>query len=86
MCLRRRRWIARILAPPGTPADRVAILRKAFHETMNDPEFIAEAKRQSIEIEEVSGEKVAEVVRDAYALPPDIVAAAKEAMGGAPNN
>ena len=75
-----------LLAPPGTPADRVAILRKAFHETMNDPEFIAEAKRQSIEIEEVSGEKVAEVVRDAYALPPDIVAAAKEAMGGAPNN
>ena len=26
-----------ILAPPGTPPDEVAALRKAFHEAMNDP-------------------------------------------------
>ncbi|MBX9758758.1 MAG: hypothetical protein K2Y29_08265, partial [Beijerinckiaceae bacterium] len=75
-----------ILAPPGTPQARIDTLRQAFHATMNDPEFIAEAKRQSIEIEEVSGEKVAQTVREAYALPAEIVAAAKEAMGGAPSN
>src|SRR5258708_5268117 len=28
-----------ILAPPGTPPETVAALRKAFHETMNDPAF-----------------------------------------------
>src|SRR5260370_4803544 len=43
-----------ILAPPGTPRETVAALRQAFHETMNDPTFIAEADRQQIEIAEVN--------------------------------
>src|SRR4029078_5762167 len=30
-------------APPGIPDDRKAALRKAFDETMKDPEFVAEA-------------------------------------------
>ena len=75
-----------ILAPPGVPADRVEILRKAFHAAMNDKGFIAEAEKQQIEIDEVSGEKVAQIVRNAFALPADIVSAAKEAMGGSPSN
>ena len=32
-------------APPGVPADRVAALRKAFMDTMVDPEFRAEVER-----------------------------------------
>lgn len=35
---------------PGVPADRVAALRKAFMATMQDPEFLAEAARQSAEV------------------------------------
>ncbi len=31
-----------IVAEPGIPADRAAALRKAFMETMEDPEFVAE--------------------------------------------
>jgi tripartite-type tricarboxylate transporter receptor subunit TctC len=69
-----------ILAPPGTPKDIVAALRKAFHETMNDPAFIAEAERQHIEIAEVDGDKIARLLQSAYALPPDVVKAANEAM------
>ena len=34
-------------APPGTPADRVAALRQAFEETLEDPDFIAEAEKTS---------------------------------------
>ena len=75
-----------ILAPPGVPADRLEILRKAFHAAMNDPAFVAEAEKQQIEIDEVSGDKVAEIVRNAFSLPSEIVSAAKEAMGGAPSN
>src|SRR6201993_3501853 len=44
-----------ILLPPGTPPDKVAALRQAFHEAMTDPKFIADAKRTNIEIDEVSG-------------------------------
>ncbi len=69
-----------ILAPPGTPPATVAALRKAFHETMIDPAFIAEADRQHLEIAEVDGDKIAKLLRDSYALSPDVVKAANEAM------
>jgi tripartite-type tricarboxylate transporter receptor subunit TctC len=69
-----------ILAPPGVPADRVAALRKAFHAAINDPGFIAEAKKQGLEVDEVSGEKVAALVKNAFAMPEDIIKAANQAM------
>jgi tripartite-type tricarboxylate transporter receptor subunit TctC len=69
-----------IAAPPGVPSERVAVLRSAFHAAMNDPGFIAEAKKQHLEIAEVAGDGVAKTIADAYALPPDIVRAATEAM------
>jgi tripartite-type tricarboxylate transporter receptor subunit TctC len=69
-----------ILAPPGTPADRVAALRQAFHEAMSDPGFIAEAEKEHLEIGEVSGARVAKILDDAFAMPPDIARAATEAM------
>jgi tripartite-type tricarboxylate transporter receptor subunit TctC len=71
-----------ILAPPGVPAERVAALRAAFHDAMNDPGFIAEAEKQHLEIKEISGARVTEVLDDAYAMPPEIAKAATAAMGG----
>lgn len=69
-----------ILAPPNVPANRLAALRAAFTQTMNDPAFIAEAKKQNIEIDEVSGEEVAAIIANSYAAPRDLVEAAKEIM------
>jgi tripartite-type tricarboxylate transporter receptor subunit TctC len=69
-----------MLAPPGAPADRVAALRKAFHQAMNDPDFIAEAKRLDIEIDEASAEDLHKILDDAFNMPPDIVKAANDAM------
>ena len=69
-----------VLAPPNVPADRIAALRKAFHETMNDPKFQAQAKKQELDIDEVSGEEVAKVIDEAYATPPDVIEIAKEAV------
>ena len=69
-----------ILAPPGTPATIVAALRKAFHETMSDPAFVAEAERQRLEIQDVDGEAVARLLDAAYAMSPEVVKAANEAM------
>jgi hypothetical protein len=47
---------------------------------MNDPGFIADARRQRLEIDEVAGERVAAIVAATFALPPDVVKAANEAM------
>ena len=69
-----------ILAPPNVPADRLAALRKAFSDTMRDPAFIAEAARQKIEIEEVSGEEVAAIVARSYGASADIIEGARAAM------
>jgi tripartite-type tricarboxylate transporter receptor subunit TctC len=69
-----------ILAPPGVPPARVAQLQDAFHAAVNDPGFVAEATKQHLEVEEVAGSHVGEIIAAAYALPADIVKAASEVM------
>ncbi|MDH7799679.1 MULTISPECIES: tripartite tricarboxylate transporter substrate-binding protein [unclassified Beijerinckia] len=61
------------LAPPGIPPERAAILRKAFMDTMQDKEFLAETERAKLEITPVSGEEVQKLVADAYAMPPEVI-------------
>jgi tripartite-type tricarboxylate transporter receptor subunit TctC len=63
---------------PGTPADRVKILRDAFMATMADKTFLAEAEKVKITIVPSSGEKVQQVVQDLHASTPDVVKRAKE--------
>ena len=63
------------------PADRVALLRKAFAATLKDPGFRAEADKLRIEIDPVSGERLLQIIRNAYDMPPEVVTAAKEATG-----
>src|SRR5215813_1780865 len=36
--------------PPGTPKDRVQILRKAFMDTVKDPDFLADASKAKLDI------------------------------------
>jgi tripartite-type tricarboxylate transporter receptor subunit TctC len=60
-------------APPGVPMDRVAALRKAFDETMTDKEFLADANKGKLEIEPVSGAKMEELLKKAYATPKHLV-------------
>ncbi len=69
-----------LLAPPGVPADKVAALRAAFHKSMKDEAFVAEAAKQKLEIEEVHGDEVAAIINEAYNSPQEVVQAAKEAM------
>lgn len=45
-------------ATPGTPADRVAILREAFAKVLKDPEFLAEGKKAKIDFQYISAEQV----------------------------
>jgi tripartite-type tricarboxylate transporter receptor subunit TctC len=67
------------VAPPNLPADRTAVLRKAFMDTMQDKDFLAEADKTQLEVNPVSGEDVDKLVKEIYATPADIVAKAKEA-------
>jgi len=60
------------LAPPGVPKDRADVLRKAFADTMTDPEFLADAKKAKLEITPVSGEKIEKLVEEVYKTPKDV--------------
>jgi tripartite-type tricarboxylate transporter receptor subunit TctC len=61
-----------IATTPGVPAERIAALRKAFDETLRDPEFIREAKTQRAEIQPMTGEQLARVVGNVISTPADI--------------
>jgi tripartite-type tricarboxylate transporter receptor subunit TctC len=56
--------------PPGTPKDRLQILRKAFADTMKDPAFIAEAEKSKLETTYVSGEEIEKYVGQIYSITP----------------
>ena len=60
-------------APPGTPADRVAALRRAFAETLKDPAFVAAAEQTRLEVDPLTGEEIEKMLAKAYAAPKAIV-------------
>lgn len=46
------------ILPPGVPADRIAILRKAFMDSMTDPDLVAAAKKGGIDLDPKSGDEI----------------------------
>jgi tripartite-type tricarboxylate transporter receptor subunit TctC len=67
-----------LAAPPGTPKDRVAALRKAMLATMKDPAMIADGKKVSIDWDPVSGEETTQMFNEFYSTPPALVKRARE--------
>ncbi len=68
------------IAPPGTAPAQLSILRKAFDDTMKDPQFLADADKLRIDVAPLSGERVQQVVRDLYTSPLDVVDLARAAI------
>jgi hypothetical protein len=66
--------------PPGTPKDRVAILRTSFMETVRDPELLKEAAKANLEINPGSGEDLERNVKELLRLDPALVARLKEIL------
>jgi tripartite-type tricarboxylate transporter receptor subunit TctC len=57
--------IARTFAtPPGTPRDRVEALRTAFMQALKDPDLIAQAKKEKLDLDPMGGDEVAKVIAD----------------------
>lgn len=74
-----------IVAPPGVPAERLAVLRAAFDATVADPAFIADANKANIELAVLDGEKLAALIRDAVSLKGPLLAEAKRVAAPASN-
>ena len=57
------------VAGPDVPKDRIAALRKAFMETVNDPALRSEAAQRQININPMSGEQIQELVGEVASYP-----------------
>ena len=62
------------------PADRLAILRKAFDDMLKDPEFLAEAAKSNLNIEPMSGAELDKVVAEMFEADPKTIATVKSLM------
>ena len=63
-----------IMFPPGVPQGQVQVLRRAFDATMQDPVFIADARRMHLDPHPMPGQPVEQGIKQAYAAPKDVVA------------
>jgi tripartite-type tricarboxylate transporter receptor subunit TctC len=66
--------------PPGTPKDRVQMMRQAFLATLKDPAFVAEAEKSKLEIDPISGDALEKTVAGIYKINPATLAKLKEVL------
>jgi tripartite-type tricarboxylate transporter receptor subunit TctC len=66
--------------PPGTPKDRVDLLRKAFHATLEDKDFLAETEKANLMIDPKTGAELKEMVSELGSLDPAFLAKLKKIL------
>jgi tripartite-type tricarboxylate transporter receptor subunit TctC len=69
-----------MIAAPGTPADRVAILRDAYIKAMQNPELLAEAKKARMDVEMVTGEQLQALAKRVMVQPPAVMKRVKKIL------
>jgi len=67
--------------PPNTPKDRVEILRTAFRETLEDPEFLKLAKKTKMDLNYVSADKIYPYIDQTLSTPADVKKMLKDIIG-----
>ena len=66
--------------PPGTPRDRVNLLRHAFQDTLKDKDFLADTDKAKLGIDPVTGEELEKTVAGIFSLDPGTVTKLKEIL------
>jgi tripartite-type tricarboxylate transporter receptor subunit TctC len=62
---------------PGVPRDRIEIMRRAFDQAMQDPEFIGLTGQQSLAHDPATGEALQAIVARMYGMPASVVEKAR---------
>ncbi len=66
---------------PGTPPDRVKILREAYEKMLKDPGFLDDIKKKRFELDPISGEELDAMVKEVMTQPPEIIDRLKKLLG-----
>ncbi|MBX9738542.1 MAG: hypothetical protein K2X62_00630 [Beijerinckiaceae bacterium] len=69
-----------ILAPPDIPKDRAAILVKAFADTMQDPEYLADARAMKLDTRWFGPERMSEIIAQMEAAPEPVKARVRKML------
>jgi tripartite-type tricarboxylate transporter receptor subunit TctC len=70
-----------IAATPGIPPDRLKLLREAYQKTLQDPELIAETKRQRWDIDPLTGEEMEKLAKEVMVQPKEVIERMKWVLG-----
>jgi tripartite-type tricarboxylate transporter receptor subunit TctC len=73
-----------MLTAPGVPAERVAVLRKAFDETVKDPEFLADAAHMKRDIDPIAGGEMEMLVQRVLSSPKSATDLLKRSLASGP--
>jgi len=73
-----------VVAPPGVPPARVALLRAAFWKAVHDEKFLADLKRTKLALEPLKGEDLQKLVAESRDVDPKLLARAKKIAASAP--
>jgi tripartite-type tricarboxylate transporter receptor subunit TctC len=68
------------MTTPGTPADRVKILREAYAKTMKDPGFVTQADKSQLILQPSSGEELQALAKRIMDQPPEVVQKVKKIL------
>ena len=66
-------WARPLLAPPGTPPERVKILREAHEKAVKDPDLLTEAKKLRIDVTASRGEELQLIAKEVMDQPPPVI-------------
>jgi tripartite-type tricarboxylate transporter receptor subunit TctC len=66
--------------PPGTPRERVQLLRQAFEATLRDPAFLADTEKAKLTLEPVTGDELGRMVAELFTLDPALLARLKDIL------
>jgi hypothetical protein len=70
-----------MMVTPGTPLERIKILRDASAKTLNDPEVVAEAKKSRMDVDPTTGEELENLVKKIFDSPPEVLERVKKILG-----
>ena len=70
-----------LLAPPGTAIDRVEALRRAFTDTLADPQFLADAQRLNMEVQPTAPQLIEQLLAEILRTPAPVVERARVVLG-----
>jgi tripartite-type tricarboxylate transporter receptor subunit TctC len=69
-----------MMVTPGTPGDRVKILRDAYAKVLTDPAALDEAKKGRMAVDPAKGEELETLVKEIFDSPPEVAERVKKIL------